>query len=233
VEETAVCGRFTLTAAPEDVERAFGLDETPQLRPRFNIAPGQDVATIHRTEGGRSVLQLRRWGLVPFWAKDPGIGARLINARGETLDAKPSFREAFRRRRCLVPADGFYEWAAVGSGPRQPYWVARADGACFAIAGLYERWKSPQGESLETCTLITTDANERLRTIHHRMPVILAPADYGPWLDASLYEPERLRALLNPRPHEGLELRAVSRRVNRPEHDDPACIAPLQEAAPA
>jgi putative SOS response-associated peptidase YedK len=190
------------------------------------------VATIHRGEGGRSILALRRWGLVPFWAKDPKIGARLINARAETLDAKPSYREAFRSRRCLVPADGFYEWAAAGRGPRQPYWVARTDGACFAIAGLYERWRSTQGESLETCTLITTDANERLRTIHNRMPVILAPADYALWLDLRLHEPERLRELLRRQAGEDLELRAVSRRVNRPDYDDPACIAPLPEGAP-
>jgi len=227
VQKIAVCGRFTLTASPEVVERSFGLDETPQLRPRFNIAPGQDVATIHRGESGRSVLALRRWGLIPFWARDPKIGARLINARAETLDAKPSYREAFRRRRCLVPADGFYEWAAAGRGPRQPHWVARTDGACFAIAGLYERWKSPQDEWLETCTLITTDANERLRTIHDRMPVILEPADYALWLDSRLCEPERLRALLRPQPGDDFELRAVSQRVNRPDHDDPACIAPL------
>jgi len=229
-----VCGRFTLTASPEEVERAFGLDETPQLTPRFNIAPGQDVATIHQAEAGRSVLAPRRWGLVPFWAKDAKIGARLINARAETLDAKPSYREAFRRRRCLVPADGFYEWAAAGSGPRQPYWVARADGACFAIAGLYERWKSPdspEGQWLETCTLITTDASERLRTIHDRMPVILAAADYALWLDSGLYELARLRELLRSQPGEDLTLRAVSRRVNRPDHDDPACIAPLPEGA--
>ena len=228
-----MCGRFTLTASPQVIERTFGLDETPQLSPRFNIAPGQDVATIHRSEAARSVLALRRWGLVPFWAKDPKIGARLINARAETLDVKPSSREAFRRRRCLVPADGFYEWAEARRGPRQPYWVARTDGACFAIAGLYERWKSPQGEWLETCTLITTDADERLRTIHDRMPVILAPAAYAHWLDSSLREPERLRELLRPQPGADLELRAVSRRVNRPDHDDPACIAPLAEGAPA
>ena len=228
-----MCGRFTLTSAPDEVARAFELDEIPRLEPRFNIAPGQDVATIQQGEGGRSVLTLRRWGLVPFWAKDPKIGARLINARAETLDAKPSYREAFRRRRCMVPADGFYEWAAAGGGQRQPYWVARTDGACFAMAGLYERWKSPQGEWLETCTLITTDANERLRTIHDRMPVILEPADYALWLDSRLREPERLRALLCPRPGEDFELRAVSRHVNRPGHDDPACTAPLSETAPA
>ena len=228
-----MCGRFTLRASPRAIERAFGLDETPQLAPRFNIAPGQDVATIHRSEAGRRVLAVRRWGLVPFWAKDPKIGARLINARAETLDAKPSYREAFRRRRCLVPADGFYEWASAGGGPRQPYWVARPDGACFAIAGLYERWKTPQGEWLETCTLITTDANERLRAIHDRMPVILAPGAYGLWLDSRLREAERLRELLRPEPGEDLELRAVSRRVNRTDHDDPACIAPLPDAAPA
>jgi putative SOS response-associated peptidase YedK len=233
VQKKAVCGRFTLTASPESVERAFGLDETPQLLARFNVAPGQDVATIHQADDGRRLLALRRWGLVPHWAKDPKIGARLINARAETADAKPSFRDAIRRRRCLVPADGFYEWAAAGSGPRQPYWVALKDGACFGIAGLYERWKSPEGEWIETCTLLTTRANERLRPIHDRMPVILAPADYPLWLDTALREPERLHPLLRPFPDEMLQLRPVSRRVNRPEHDDPRCIAPLEPGAPA
>ncbi len=223
-----MCGRFTLATSARQVAEHFGLAEVPELSPRYNIAPTQAIAVVRRTtEGEAPILEFRRLGLIPSWAKDPGIGSRMINARVETAAEKPAFRAAFRRRRCLVPADGFYEWAAASRGPRQPHWVARTDGACFAIAGLYERWKSPQDEWLETCTLITTDANERLRTIHERMPVILEPADYALWLDSRLREPERLRVLLRPQPGEDFELRAVSRRVNRPDHDDPACIAPL------
>ena len=223
-----MCGRFSLATPAQQVAEHFGLAEVPEVSPRYNIAPTQSVAMVRRPIAGEApILEFRRWGLIPSWAKDPGIGSRMINARVETAAGKPAFRAAFRRRRCLVPADGFYEWAVAGRGPRQPYWVARKDGACFAIAGLYERWKSPQDEWLETCTLITTDANDRLRTIHDRMPVILEPADYALWLDSRLREPERLRALLRPQPGDDFELRAVSLRVNRPDHDDPACIAPL------
>jgi putative SOS response-associated peptidase YedK len=229
-----VCGRFPLPATPASVERAFDLEETPDLAPRFNIAPGQDVATIHQTGEGRRTLVLRRWGLVPAWASDPKIGSRLINARAETAATKPSFRTALRRRRCLVPADGFFEWAAASSGPRQPYWIAQQDHGCFAIAGLYERWRSEEADAwLETCTLLTTEASPALRGIHHRMPVILAPGDYALWLDPMLQEPERLAEALRPRTERRFELRAVSRRVNRPGHDAADCIAPLSPQGPA
>lgn len=221
-----MCGRYTLTAPPETIAEVFGLEEAPDLEPRFNIAPGQEVATIHRTEEGRRVLALRRWGLVPSWAGDPGIGARLINARSETAADKPAFREALRRRRCLVPADGFYEWGAPGPAPRQPYHVARADRGLLAFAGLFERWHTPADAWLETCTILTTAANARLAPLHDRMPVILPPEAWLPWLDPELRDPERLRGLLLPAPDDALEARAVGTRVNAPEHDDPECLEP-------
>lgn len=222
-----MCGRFSLTAPPDAVRRSFGLDETPQLEPRFNVAPGQDVATVSVSREGRRVLALRRWGLVPFWAKDPRIGARLVNARCETAAEKPAYREALRRRRCLVPADGFFEWGPEGRGPRQPWYATRPDRACFALAGLYERWRDAEGERLESCVLLTTDANERLATVHDRMPVVLAPEAWDHWLDRSVQDPAALADLLRPSASDAFELRAVSARVNRPEHDDPECIAPV------
>jgi putative SOS response-associated peptidase YedK len=222
-----VCGRFTLSASPEAVASAFSLEETPQLRPRFNVAPGQQVATVEvAPEGGRRLVP-RRWGLVPRWARDARIGSRLINARCETVAEKPAYRDAFRKRRCLVPADGFYEWASAGSGPRQPYWIARPDRGCIGIAGLYERWRGPDDVCLDSCTLLTTEASGSLRAIHGRMPVILPPEAFGAWLDPEAQAPEALLSLLHATPSTPLEAIAVSRRVNRPEHDDPDCIAPL------
>ncbi len=228
-----MCGRFTLTARPEVLARAFALEDAPELAPRWNAAPGQDVATIARTPEGRRELRMRRWGLVPGWARDRRIGSRLINARAETAALRPAFREALRLRRCAVPVDGFYEWAAggTGSGPRQPYYVALPDRAPFAIAGLFERWRGEDGAWLETCVLLTVAANERVRGLHDRMPAILPERDLEPWLDPMLRDPRRVARLLVPSAGTELELRPVSRRVNRPEHDDPACIAPL-EAAP-
>jgi putative SOS response-associated peptidase YedK len=228
-----VCGRFTLTAPPDAVRRVFDLDAAPALEPRFNVAPGQDVATVACAADGRRVLRMRRWGLVPYWAKDPRLGSRLVNARAESAASKPAFRDALRRRRCLVPADGFYEWAASARGPRQPWYVARADAACFAIAGLFERWRSAEGEWLETCVLLTTEAGPRLTAVHGRMPLVLPPGDWEPWLDPAVCDPARLAPLLRPQPDEAFTLRPVSLRVNRPEHDDPACIAPLEAGAPA
>lgn len=228
-----MCGRFTLTAPPEAVRRVFGLDATPALEPRFNVAPGQDVATVACARDGHRVLRPRRWGLVPYWAKDPRLGARLVNARAESAPSKPAYRDALRRRRCLVPADGFYEWAASERGPRQPWYVARGDAACFAIAGLYERWRSAEGEWLETCVLLTTEAGPRLAAVHERMPLILPPGDWGLWLDPAVQDASRLAPLLRPQPDEAFSLRPVGLRVNRPEHDDAACIAPLEAGAPA
>lgn len=227
-----MCGRFTLTTSRETIARAFGIDAVPELAPRWNAAPGQDVATVGRTPEGRRELRMRRWGLVPGFAHDPRIASRLVNARAETAALRPAFREALRLRRCLVPADGFYEWAA--SSPRaqrrQPYHIARPDGAPFAIAGLFERWRSQEGATLETCVLLTVAANERVSTLHDRMPAILGERDLEAWLDPAIREPRRLAPLLAPFAGE-LALRPVSLRVNRTENDDPACIAPPEAEA--
>jgi putative SOS response-associated peptidase YedK len=225
-----MCGRFTLTTSREVLASTFGLDPglVPELAPRFNAAPGQDVATLWQPPDGGRELRLRRWGLVPGWARDPRIGSRLVNARAESAAQRPAFREALRLRRCAVPADGFYEWApgATSRGPRRPFHIALPDRSPFAIAGLFERWRDERGEWLETCALLTVDANERLRPLHDRMPAILVPRDLDAWLDPAQHDPARLRALLAPWAGAGLVLRPVSRRVNRPEHDDPACLAP-------
>ena len=224
-----MCGRFTLTSSPQSLESRFDLDETPELSPRFNIAPGQMIATVTASStGSKNSLAMRRWGLIPSWAKDPKIGSRMINARAETVAEKPSFRSAFRKRRCLVPADGFYEWAAAGAGPKQPYHVARVDRAVLAFAGLWEHWAGADGDVIESCTLITTDANAAMKAIHARMPVILDPDDYGLWLDPAIDDVVRLGGLLRPLPDDALAMHPVSRRVNRPEFDDPSCIAPVE-----
>lgn len=220
-----MCGRFTLRTPPERIAREFGLDDVPALAPRFHIAPGQDIAVVGVASEGRRVLELRRWGLVPHWSKDPRIGSRLVNARAETVASRPAFRDAFRRRRCLVPADGFYEWAAAGSGPRQPYHVQLVGGGLFAMAALWEAWREPDGGWLRSCALLTVPACAAMAAIHHRMPAILRPGGWAAWLDRQLDAPERLLPHLAPFDG-GLELRAVDRRVNRPEHDDPSCLEP-------
>jgi putative SOS response-associated peptidase YedK len=220
-----MCGRFTLTTTPEEVARHFDLDEIPLLSPRFNVAPGQPIASISlAAEGGRRVLAFRRWGLIPAWAKDPRIGSRMINARFETAAEKPSFRSAFRKRRCLVSADGFYEWAARTGAPKQPHHIALPERRCFAIAGLWESWRDPEGASLESCTLLTTSANAKLRAVHDRMPVILDPGDYAAWLDPRLSDAAWLSRIALGAPAEALEVHAVGRRVNDPRFDDAACL---------
>lgn len=224
-----MCGRFTLTTSREVLARAFDLDETPALAPRFNIAPGQDVATVWQTPEGRRELRPRRWGLVPHWARDAKIGSRLVNARSETAAEKPAFRGALRQRRCLVPADGFYEWSASAPGARdrQPHYLSLPGREPFGIAGLYETWRAEDGSLLESCVLLTVAANDGVRPLHDRMPAILHRDDHARWLDPAQRDAERVRALLVPWAGAPLAVRAVSRRVNRPAHDDPACIEPL------
>ena len=178
-----MCGRFLLHTPVDTLQRAFGFAERPNLRPRYNIAPTQTVPIVRQKDGGGRELALVRWGLIPSWAKEAGIGGRLINARAETVAEKPAFRGAFRKRRALVPADGFYEWRKrEGDRPKQPLLVRRRDGQPFAFAGLWEHWRGPEGE-VETCTILTTEANAALAPIHDRMPVILDPACYDRWLD--------------------------------------------------
>ncbi len=224
-----MCGRFTLTTSREVLARAFDLGDVEALEPRFNVAPGQQILTVWQTSEGRRELRRRRWGLVPHWARDAKIGSRLVNARAETAAEKPAFRSALRQRRCLVPADGFYEWSArvPGVGDRQPYYLALPGREPFGIAGLFERWDAEDGSVLESCVLLTVAANDRVRPLHDRMPAILQREDHALWLDPTLRDAHRAQALLRPWIGAELEVRPVSRRVNRPEHDDPACIEPL------
>ena len=189
-----MCGRFTLRAAPEAVADHFELDEPPQSQARYNIAPGQAVDAI-RVSGSARICDSLLWGLVPSWAADPSVGSRMINARVETIAEKPAFRSAIRKRRCLIPADGFYEWAGE-SAPKQPYHIARSDGGLFGFAGLWASWRSEAGRELNTCTIVTTEANAALRAIHRRMPVIVGPGDYADWLDPDQGDVELLRGLL-------------------------------------
>jgi len=224
-----MCGRFTLTSTPEELARRFGLDALPSVSPRYNIAPGQEVLAIRSHAGGGRAAALLRWGLVPAWSDPAAASASgpLINARAETAAARPAFRDAFRQRRCIVPASGFYEWANRGDF-RQPYWIAPNDGMPFGIAGLWERWSAPDGARLESCALLTTAANARVAELHDRMPAILAPADYAAWLD-----PGRgvaaLSELLAPVASGALALRPVGTRVNRVENDDAACLDAVPE----
>lgn len=231
-----MCGRFSLTTPLEGLRALFGFEELPNLAPRSNIAPTQRVAAVRQGEDGRRHLAELRWGLVPVWAKDLSIGARMINARGETVAEKPAFRSAFKSRRCLIAADGFYEWQAPesGKGPKQPYRIEFAGRPPFAFAGLWENWRDPQekgGPRVESCTIVTTEANEPLRWLHDRMPVILAPDDFARWL-APGTDVETLQALLRPWPGEGgaygpLSVYAVSTAVNKVANEGPELLAPL------
>ena len=219
-----MCGRFTLSTSPAVIADHFGLDETPELAARFNVAPGQGIATISVSgEEGRSVLTLRRWGLVPSWAKDEKIGNRLINARAETVAEKPSFRAALRRRRCLVPADGFYEWAGP-KGSKHPHFIGLDGRALFAFAGLWERWADPEGETLESCTLLTTGATEHLSALHGRMPVIVDPVDYGLWMDPDVNDPDLVSPVIDRNLGGSLDFHPISKHVNDVRHDDPRCL---------
>ena len=224
-----MCGRFTLTTSSAELAEHFDLAETPQLAPRYNVAPAQEVAAVRvLVQGKGREVQMLHWGLIPSWAKDPKVGYRMINARCETVETKPSYRAAYRRRRCLVLADGFYEWQKQGR-TKQPYLIRLAAGGPFGIAGLWERWKDPDGETVESCTLLTCEANELVAKIHDRMPVILHPDDHELWLDPEMQDPERLKPLLRPCPADMLELVPVSAWVNNPRNDDPRCLEPSGE----
>ncbi len=225
-----MCGRYTLTAPAEVIGRLFDLGELPPLGPpRYNIAPSQPIPAV--TSGGRPdeaparQLRLLRWGLVPFWAKDTSIGSRLINARSETAATKPAFRAAMKYRRCLIPADGFYEWKKVPGSGKQPMYVRLAEGRPFAFAGLWESWDDGTGP-LETATILTTEPNDLLADIHSRMPVILPRDAYERWLDPGVQDPGELTDLLGPFPAGRMEAFAVSRVVNSPSNDRPECIEP-------
>ncbi|HMB75542.1 MAG TPA: SOS response-associated peptidase [Kiloniellaceae bacterium] len=225
-----MCGRYSLTTPLEGVRQVFDFAEQMNLPPRYNIAPGQEVPAIRRGEDGRLHLVPLHWGLIPGWAKDRGIANRLINARGETLWEKPAFRGAVARHRCLIPADGFYEWRSEAGG-KQPYLIAMKDETLFAFAGLWERWHDhASGEAVESCCIVTTEASPDLAEIHHRMPVILAPAGYDDWLDPQASRP-LLEPLLRPYRDGAMTYRPVSRRLNKVANDDPDLLQPDAEEA--
>jgi putative SOS response-associated peptidase YedK len=216
-----MCGRTALTTTPEDLREAFGLDELPQMVPHYNVPPSQPVAVVRASRDGtaRRTLESLRWGLVPPWAKDPKIGHKLALARVETVATTNAFRDALRRRRCLVVVDGFFEWKRDGSRPSQPYFLRRPDHAPFALAGVWERWISPDGEVLESCAIVTQPALPPVDAVHDRMPVVLEREAWGAWLDPVLREPGALAPLLAPHPPV-LVAFPVSSRVNDPRHDD-------------
>jgi putative SOS response-associated peptidase YedK len=220
-----MCGRYILTVTGQVIADFLELDEAPEDGPRFNIAPTQTVPIVRAAAGGGRELAHARWGLIPRWAKEIGIGARLINARAETVASKPSFRSAFRRRRCLVPADGFFEWTTTPGG-KQPHLIRYEDRRLFAFAGLWERWSTPDGGEVESCTIITTRPNRVVAPIHDRMPVILARDDHDRWIHSEETVVEELGGLLAPCPAEGMEIFPVDRRVNSPRNDDPLCVEP-------
>ncbi len=251
-----MCGRFTLTTTSEYLAEIFEIGSlevapgsaSPEERgvrsrtlrprtlqtPRYNVAPGQDVLTVQGAEGRKRSSHDRRWGLIPSWASDAKIGYRMINARSETVAEKPAFRAAFRQRRCLIPADGFYEWEKKGPGgaairpTRQPYHVGLEGGGVFGMAGLWESWSGPGGEWVESCTVLTTTANERIAFLHERMPVILGRESWDQWLEPGVCEPKSLLALLAPFPSDAMALRPVSPRVNDGRVDDAECLAPYE-----
>ena len=222
-----MCGRFTLTVDPAQLREALpGFSVPEEIKPRYNIAPSQPVAVV--PNDGRNQLDFFVWGLIPSWAKDPSIGNRMINARGETLAEKPSFRAAYRRRRCLVLADGFYEWRKEpGSKAKTPMYVQMESKEPFGLAGLWEIWYSPDGSEIRSCTIITTQPNGLLDKIHNRMPVILPKEAYPLWLAQEEKESSELNALLRPFPAEEMIAYPVSRMVNSPANDVPECIEPV------
>jgi len=222
-----MCGRFVQYSDPEVYASSFELDAVCEGVPRYNLAPTQSVLAVRKAEDGSRVLVPLRWGLVPSWSKGPDSRYSMINARAETVESKPAYRNAFKHRRCLIPAEGFYEWKA-GDGGKTPFLIHRTDGQPFGMAGLWERWRGPAGEQLESCTIIVTDANALVRDIHDRMPVIVAPEDYGDWLDPDTEDTDRLRAMLRPADPGPWTLREVSRKVNSPKNDSSELIEPIR-----
>jgi len=224
-----MCGRFVLISSAADLQRALQATQlVMDLRPSYNIAPRQDVLAVVRDGDDRRMTWLR-WGLIPFWAKDPSIGDRLINARAESVASKPAFRAALRRRRCLIAADGFYEWQRRGE-QKTPMYIHLKSRQPFAFAGLYETWTSLEGERIESCAIITTGPNELMAPIHNRMPVILLPEEHAQWLDPSVQGTALLQPLLRPYPAKEMEAFEVSRLVNSPRNNSPELLQPVAQA---
>ena len=223
-----MCGRYVIISTPEAIRAWFGYVEQPNFPPRYNVAPTQPIPVV-RLEGGKRTFALMRWGFVPGWVKDPKTVSLMINARGESVNDKPAFRNAMRRRRCLIPADGFYDWRP--GEPRRPYFVRAKSGAPLALAGLWETWIGPNGEEVDTAAIVTTRANRLLSAIHERMPVIVAAEAFALWLDCATVDATTAAALIAPAPEALLECYEVSPAVNRVVNDSAELIAPAPAVA--
>lgn len=226
----AMCGRFVVRKPPQEIARWFRTTGVPpNYPPRYNIAPTDEVLTVrYNPEDGQRHLNALRWGLVPIWAKDRKGAAKLINARSETAATLTTFKDAYAKRRCLIPADGFYEWRVIDDKTKEPFAIMPADNPLFAFAGLWERWRDPESkEIVRTCTILTTTANELLRPIHERMPVILDETDWSQWLGETDAAPDELRVLLKPYPADRMRTYRITSRVNSVKNDDEAVLAPL------
>jgi putative SOS response-associated peptidase YedK len=227
-----MCGRYRLTAKERYLRDHFGLDEDPSWAPRWNIAPTQLVPIIRqKTAGHGRTFDLVRWGLIPSWAKDPSIATKTINAMSETAADKPAFRDALRLRRCLIPADSFYEWQSIGLKQKQPFSIGMADDSTFAFAGLWESWTGPNGEVVDTCSILTTKPNALVADVHRRMPAILKRCDYEQWLDLGIRHPPVVSHCLEPFDAALMKKYPISTRVNRPENDDQECAQEITVAA--
>jgi putative SOS response-associated peptidase YedK len=226
-----MCGRFSASKSGDELQEEFALSIIRAAPvPSYNVAPTRSAPVV--INDGARALDFFRWGLIPWWAKDPGIGAKTINARADTLAEKPAFRDAFRLRRCLVLADGFFEWKWV-AGEKVPHFIRLKSGRSMPFAGLWERWRAPEGNPVHTCTIVTTTPNAVMAPIHDRMPVILAPEAFESWLDPHPREGQELQTLLRPCPDEWLEAFPVSSWVNKPDNDSPECIKRAEIEPPA
>lgn len=223
-----MCGRFTLNTSAQIIAEFFKLSEVPDIKPRYNIAPTQSVATVTVSpQQMQRQFQFMRWGLIPSWAKDLKIGSKMINARSETVAEKPAFRSAIKHRRCLIVADGFYEWLPQGKH-KQPYYFQTTEGQPFAFAGLWESWESPEAENIVSCTIITTAANETVQPVHDRMPVILPEDAWEEWLDPAVNSAQEVLPLLKPYAAAAMTANAVSAIVNSSSKDSPECIQAIE-----
>lgn len=222
-----MCGRYAINIEPEELAQHFQLDFVPEVAKRYNVAPTQLVPIIRSTPDHRRELKVVTWGLIPSWAKDRSLAAKMINGRAETLAEKPAFRSAFKKSRCIVPASGFFEWRKVPEG-KDPFYIGSSSSNTIGFAGLLERWNGPDGP-VDSCTIVTTEASERIRSIHERMPVILPPTHYAKWLGETQSTPDELRAMLVGFPDDELAVRRVSTAVNNARNDKPECVVPVAE----
>ena len=228
-----MCGRYRLSRREQVIQEYFETSDEVDWEPRYNIAPSQEVGIIRQDRAKpERRFSLARWGLIPYWAKDSRMGNKLINARSETVTSKPAFREAFENRRCLIPADGFYEWERAAEA-KQPFHFGLQDDSLFAFAGLWDRWKNASGQVVESCSILTTEPNALLADVHGRMPVILNPEHYDLWLDPGFRRVEALKEMLNPFDARLMRCFPVSTRINAVTKDDPDCVVPMHSSLPA